>query len=222
MSTEITSTQNQSFTLLDQAVTDEAVASKEKANNRFLPYVKLYGHASQEVADKKIEGGHYGLVRGDEIEDLGESFECIPLNLRFKAMDFKAQPKMEVKDIESRSEEQSSGCVWGQEYLIWLPRMQEFATFWFASKSSRPEHPYMKKQKGKATTVRTRPAESKIHKKKWLVPRIVPCSVPLDFPPMAEYQAENDKFNKLIPAVEEGGFDPAQIESDAEATERAR
>jgi hypothetical protein len=231
MSTDLANQNQSGFTLPQQAISDDVDARFEKDSNRFLPYIKLCSHKSNEVAANLIEGNHFGLIRSkEEIEDLGESFECIPINRRYKAMDFNAQPKMvvsfdpdsvEFKEIEERSGEQNSGCQYGAEYLVWLPNQQEFATFWFSGKSSRPESKYMKKLLGHPTTVKWKWAESKTYKSKWPVPRVVACSVPLTYPPQAELEAENAKFNKLIPAEEEG-FVPEALESEEVDEVRAR
>jgi hypothetical protein len=81
------------------------------------------------VDTSKIKAGHYGipLPGGEEIDDLGESVDILPLAVRAKALDMSDRDAVVAvydmndeafKSIKTRSSEQNSGCMWGPSFLV--------------------------------------------------------------------------------------------------------
>src|SRR4051812_29903731 len=62
--------------------------SKIATSVNFLPRVQLFGGSAAPVKRQKFPIGHFGLVTAkDQIEDLGEEFDFLPLQVRAHAMD---------------------------------------------------------------------------------------------------------------------------------------
>lgn len=116
----------------------------------FLPYISLYGGNSNACKENLIGIGRYGLVRQkDKIEDLTAEFNVLALAWRYKAMQIgeggivsQYNPKTEAFQlIKEKSEIKDSGCMYGVEFLFWVPELPArcFATFYCNSKTSRRE-----------------------------------------------------------------------------------
>lgn len=121
----------------------------------FLPYITLYGGNSNAVKEGLIDMAHFGLVRQkDKIEDLGKKFDFLALAWRFKAMeiaDGSIISKYNPQDagfisIKEKSAIKDSGCMFGIEFMFYLPNPPAacFATFFCNSKTSRREAPNIK------------------------------------------------------------------------------
>lgn len=177
----------------------------------YLPYVSLYGGNSNVVKEGKIGIAHYGLCRSkDKIEDLGKEFDLLALSWRFKAMEItkdggiitKYDPKSSAfTSIQERSAIKDSGCMYGIEFMFWVPNLpaQCFATFFCNNKTSRREALNIKPfcpvpgkgpQRG---TLKTQ--YIKTEKFSWHGPVITPCSAEFQLPPIEEMLVEINKFN---------------------------
>ena len=132
------------------AYADEAFSGISGSRTMFLPRLQLFGSNSDAVKEGKIPIAHYGLVKGkDDPIDLGVSVLLIPLAWRPKAMDVKSEPPLayhkpdspEFQELKKRSDtEQNSGCMYGPEFLVWMPD-HGYVTFFFGSKTARNEAP---------------------------------------------------------------------------------
>lgn len=96
------------------------------------------------------------------------------------------------KDIMAESEKKDSGCMYGPEYLVWIPSMKVFALFFMGSKTGRREAPALRALLGKAATLRTKLIESKQFS--WHGPVVSACSTPFDIPSQEEIAQEVEKF----------------------------
>src|SRR5260221_10096897 len=87
----------------------------------WLPIIRLFSGATGLCKEGKFPVNHYGLVlTKDNIVDLGEECDCLPINWRPKAMVFSQEggapisffnPKSaEFKSVEEKSEIQNSGA----------------------------------------------------------------------------------------------------------------
>lgn len=154
-------------------------------SSNYLPYIQLYGGNSDACKTGKIPIGTYGVVRSkDNIENLTPMVDVLVLAWRPRAMNTSGEEIVTVynpespvfKKIAEDSETQNSGCMYGPEFLLWLPTAKPtcFATFFMSSKTSRRESPNMRALKGKAATLKAHLIETK--KFKWHGPVVVPCS----------------------------------------------
>lgn len=114
----------------------------------YLPRLKLCQSQAKEVVHRKVaRGGNYALVNGkDDITDLGEEVEMIICAGRAKALrtgevvmvNFE-EDSAEFKAIREESKDKESGCMYGPEYLVWLPAQDTFATLFMCNPTARRE-----------------------------------------------------------------------------------
>jgi hypothetical protein len=130
-----------------QLGSDEAFDDLAKGAE-FLKYAKLYSKGKP-IDTGKIRPGHWGIPDGDEnIIDLGDSIDILPLARRPKAMDSSDKSAVVVsydetsqafKEIQAKALEKDSGCQHGISFLVWERSTRQFLEIWFSSKSVRPE-----------------------------------------------------------------------------------
>jgi hypothetical protein len=168
----------------------------------FLPRVQLMGSGSNAVKEGKINQGHYALVTGkDKLDDLTKELPVLVLAWRPKAMEIGAEnvisiynpASAEFKRIAEKSEEPDSGCMYGPEFLLWVPSSRTFATFFMSSKTARREAPQLKGLMGKSALLKSQLIKAK--KFAWHGPVVTPCSQPFDMPGMDEVKDQVQKFN---------------------------
>ncbi|MCI0564799.1 MAG: hypothetical protein MN733_40550 [Nitrososphaera sp.] len=121
--------------------------SKYGGEMEFLPRIQLV--TKGKYVDKgKISPGHYGVPDGDDdITDLGESIDILPLAVRDKALDTTEDPPLAVfdaedpvfQDIAERAGEKDSGCMFGPSFLVFERNSGKFYEFFCGNKSGRME-----------------------------------------------------------------------------------
>lgn len=170
------------------------------AANGFMPRVQLMTSSSKPCKEGEFPVNHYALVKGQQNIDLSGEVNCLVITWRPKAMRMGDSVMAvydinnpEFKKIEEESGEQDSGCMYGPEFLIYLPNEKEFATLFMGSKTARNESPNLKALIGKAATL----GHQKISNKKytWVSIQVTPCSTPFDIPPIESIQEVAEKFN---------------------------
>jgi len=210
--------------LTPNALSTDTEFDKALASSSFLPRVQLFGSNSNAVKEDKIGKGRYGLVRSkDSIEDLGPSMNCIPLDFRWKAMQITESAIVSVYDMKSEAFKKlqttadtvkDSGCMWGPEFLIWLPDQACFATFYLSSISSRREAKPIRSMFGFGCTL----SAELIKKAKyvWHAPKSARCLTPLVPPGVAELNEEIEKFRKVAQATGKKVSAPGEEGDDVE------
>jgi hypothetical protein len=195
--------------------------SKISSSGAFLPRVMLMGANSTLVQEGKINQGHYGLVRAkDQCDDLTKEVPCLPLDWRAKAMEIVDGEVISIYDrkspefdrIAQKSEQPDSGCMYGPEFLLWIPSAKCFATYYASSKTARREAPQLRNLIGKPALLKSHLIKGK--KYNWFGPVITTCSVPFDLPSQDEIIEEVTKFRNPAPtekeAAPEGATDRAR------------
>lgn len=185
--------------------------NKIATSNRFLPRIKLMQSGAAEVAQRKAQAGELCLVVGkDKFEKFGDSFDCLPIQVRAHAMDFSDRAKIInsydmnsklFEEIKERSKTQNSNCAYGPEFLIWLPEQQKFATFFFANPTMRGRAGDMINLLLKPATVASEFIPSKQYGG-WFAPVIIPCSTPFELPSTDEIMTYNGSFSNPSPDEE--------------------
>lgn len=130
---------------LQPATTDLDTFKEVAASQQFVPYIQLLGSNSRIVKQGKFPMGHFGLGLDQKLNDLGDEFICLPVAWRSKAVRF--DPLMMVYDTEDpdfqalkeEAGKKDSGCVYGPEFLLWLPDFSTLATYLLGSKTGRRE-----------------------------------------------------------------------------------
>jgi len=113
----------------------------------FLPRIQFMSSKAKVVSDGLFPMNHFALIRGSNNVDLGQQVDVFVLSYRFKAIDLSSEnmlisydPKSEMfKDISARSFIQNSKCMFGPEFLMFIPSQNAFGTFFLGAKSARME-----------------------------------------------------------------------------------
>jgi len=187
-----------------------------------LPRLQLLTANSDKCKSGDFPINHYALVQGQTFTDLSESVDILVIAWRPKAMEIGDEiitcykhDEPEFKRIQEKSDEKDSGCMFGPEFLIWIPTIKKFATFFMGSKSSRREAPNVKAKMRSAATLKSH--EIKTKKFTWWAPAVTACSTPFDMPDDAPLKEEYEKFmNPPVTEVESAD------EAEKASTERDR
>ena len=174
----------------------------------YLSRFQLFGSKTDAVAEGRIAVAHYGLVKDDDIIDLGPEVDVIIVTWRPKAVqtgnDFviSYDTQSEVfQKIKAMSSVRDSGAMYGPEFLLWIPDAGVFTAFHMNSKTSRREAKKVAPLIGKACTFKARLITTP--KYKWHGPVAIPCSADLTPPAEDALRAEADKFlNPPEPEIE--------------------
>jgi len=200
-----------------QKYDDEAFDSV--AAGEYMARVQLMTSNSRPCKDGEFPVNHYALIKGKSNIDLSAEVNCLVIAWRPKALrmgdEFMAVfdvKSPEFAKIEQESGESDSGCMYGPEFLLYIPSEKEFATFFMGSKSARNESPNLKALIGKAAVLGAQKISNK--KYSWVAPQVVPCTTPFDIPDIEEIKEVAEKFNNPP--------EPSVETVDNAATERAR
>lgn len=188
--------------ILINAEEDKSLLADTASGSSFLPYLQLFTLKSGAVAEGKINGGEYGLVRDGNITSLGKDINVVVLTLRARAFEMddgeinvvydKDDP--EYQRIEQQQADGVEGCMVGPEFLFWVPAEKTFATFFCGSKTLKREARKFGAFVGcKAMNLRSKLIES--GKWKWHGPVVNGCSLTLDpLPTSDQVAAEVQRF----------------------------
>lgn len=131
---------------IEKKEADESL--KEAMKSNFLPRLQLVSKMSKYAEfEPGIKTNNFGLiVSDDDYKDVGSVVDCMVLSWRSKALDSAAglsyydHKSQEFIEVEQRARmESNSKCMFGSEYLLYLPEENALATFFFGSKSLRFE-----------------------------------------------------------------------------------
>lgn len=173
--------------------------------SEFLPRIQLITKGKY-VDTGKIAPGHWGVPQpgGEDIIDLGDKIDVIPLEGRTKALD--VSDKENIISVYDATDEEfqriknapkNTGCMWGPSYLVIERSTGKLYELYFSNKSGRQEA-----GKIKPFLVSRSPMTLGIRYKKgpdygWHVPVVNKCSEPFSkdsIPPMEKITEEIEKF----------------------------
>ena len=189
-----------------QLGTDDQFADLAKGGD-FLGRLQLFTKG-EAVNKGLVPPGHYGIpVDADEVEDLSDTVDIVPLARRSKAIDMNDKDAIitsydrdcaEFKRIEDASSDSESHCMYGISFLVYERSTERFLEFFFGSKSTRPEakklYPFLPLTQANIVARKLdeeprgpRPATLKVKLAKnkrgsWHVPVITKCSTPVKLP----------------------------------------
>ena len=231
-----------------QIGTDEDFDAIAKSSD-FLQRLQLF--TKGKAVNRKLVGpGNYGIpISDDEVTDLSDEIDILPLARRPKAIDLKDTENIvavydvndpEFKRIQSQSSKKESGCMYGPSFLVFERSTGLFLEFFCGTKSARAEakriFPYLplsqamidanpklpectEPHNALPVTLKSRLVEKGTYS--WHVPVAVKCSTPfLTLPPAEKIVAEITKF---LNAKREGAAvvqDGASEEVDPDARVR--
>jgi hypothetical protein len=130
-----------------QVGTDEQFAELAKSTE-YLGRLQLYTKGKA-INHGLVKPGCYGIPANDEeVEDLGDEIEILPLARRPKAIDMTDTDAVlvnydpdsdEFKRIAEQSMEKESHCMYGPSFLVFERSTGRFLEFFCGSKSTRSE-----------------------------------------------------------------------------------
>lgn len=154
----------------------------------FLPRLQLITKGKY-VDEGKIPPGRWGVPQagGDEIEDLGDKIDVIPLDYRPKALDVSDKDAIiavyDTNDPEFqriKAAPKNSGCMWGPSFLVLERSTGCLYELFFGNKSGRNEaakmRPFLESRSPATLGIRYK----KMPDYGWHVPVITKCSEPFD------------------------------------------
>lgn len=179
---------------------DDKAFESAAAGGKYLPRLSLLTSNSKACKAGEFPVNNYALTTGDINVDLGKEVDVLVIAWRPKAIEM-GEAVITVYDtnspewtrISEKSETKDSGCMYGPEFLVYVPSKKKFATFFLGSKSSRKEAPAVKAFLQGAATLKSKKIETP--KYTWFCPQAVACSTPFDIPAMEDIKAELEKFN---------------------------
>lgn len=188
---------------------------------QFLPRLQLFGSNSDFVKRGRIPMAHYGLVTQKEtVEDMGPEVDMVPVSWRPKAMRITNDQPLsyynpqseDFQKVQKDSEQPNSGCMFGPEFLVWLPVLKKFASFFMSSKTARNRAQEVRALMGCGATLGVQLIETA--KYTWHGPTIRPCSAEFDnLPDADELKKQVDTFNNPSESTIE--FDTSELEKDS-------
>ena len=191
----------------------------------FLPYLRLFGSSTEAVKKNLIPQAHYGLtVQKDEIIDLGKEIDVLPVSWRPKAMQFGGDspisyfnPKTpEFQKVKDEAKIQNSGATYGPEFLLYIPKVQRFCTFYLGSETGRRIGDEFASLMGHGVTLNSRLVEWFDKKTKrdfsWHAPTFKICQTRFEIPIKEEIIRVRDSFNNPDDSSIE--FDPEKLEEE--------
>ncbi len=168
--------------------------------NNFTPRLQLFTSSSDVVKEGEVPMNHWAIVDGDNYTDLGTEVSVAILAVRAKALDTgndvqcSYTPETELfKDIVERAGVKNSGCMFGPEFLIYVPDTDNFVTLFMGSPTARREAKKMKPLLRKPAILKSKLNDN--GKFKWQGPLVLPSENTVDLPDQERVTAELDKFN---------------------------
>ena len=187
----------------DVAKFDQDAMDAVAKTTAYLPRIQLYSGKSGACLKGLIGIGHYGLTRAkDDIDDLTNEIDVVVCAARAKALKLDGeniineydQNSDQFKQIAAESEIKDSGCMFGPEFLLWVPSVGEFVTFFMSSKSARRVSKKLFALRGEAATLGVEYIEK--GKYSWHSPVISQCSETPSVLP--ETDKLNDEVHKFM------------------------
>lgn len=205
---------------------DDRTLEAATKSSAFLARLQLCTSRSKQCERNEIAPNHYGFIEDQHLRDLGETVDIVVCSIRPKAMQFGDEgdvisvfdPKLdennmatgEFRRIQEESEKPNSGCMYGVEFLVWIPAIERFAGLYMGSASHRREAPQLKQRLRRAATLKWKRIDTK--KYSWSAITVFDCSTPCDPPPTEKLLMELEKFNHPPEAVVETIDDAAEAE----------
>lgn len=215
MSTELQNLKNELTTLDNQYSLDDF---NLVAKTSFLPRLQLCTAASEVVKNEQVSMNNFAIIPPQKADPivLGKEVDVLLVNWRIHALDLSDrenirssfQPKSELfQEIKATADSKvpNNGCMYGPEYLIYVPQEKMWVTFFMGGETTRNEarnvHSFAyRKDPGEETakfhvtpiTLKSRRIEGKNNT--WWSPFATKCSTPFDLPSTEECLSMQQEF----------------------------
>lgn len=116
------------------------------ATAEWLPRLQLCGSNTDLVKEGKIGMGKFALVTSaNKFVELDKEIDILLVAWRAKALDLSGEDIVQTFDaksdlfskIKEKAGVKDSGCMYGPEFLVWIPEIKKFGTFFLGSKTAR-------------------------------------------------------------------------------------
>ncbi len=209
---------------------DDALDAVSAGDSKFLPRLQLMTVRSDKVAVEGFPANHFALVQGKALLDLGESVDILLIAWRPKALDMSGDeiiscydPKFDADkaptgtfaEIQKKSGVRDSECMYGPEFLCYVPSAKKYATFFCGSVTLRYEAPAFKVRLSNAATLRPDLITPK-KGKGYYSTKVHDCTAVFDVPAREDIMKVLDAFKN----PEEGP--ESATEEETESTGRAQ
>jgi len=185
-----------------QKYDDAAFELAIKSSNAYLDRLQLLTSNSELCKAGEFPVNNFALVVGQSHKDLGKEVDAIILAWRPKAVEFGETP-VTIYDPQSdafisiaeRSADKDSSCMYGIEFLLWLPNVGDgkFVTMFCGSKSARKEAQNIKMFTGHGVTWISKKIQTA--KFTWFVASVRECSSITNVPTPDQYTPVVEAFN---------------------------
>ncbi len=183
-----------------QKFDDKAFDVAAKAGD-WLPRLQLMTSSAKECKAGKFPINHYALVKGTSYIDLGTEVNVYTMSWRPKALEM-GQKVISVYDVKhseferiaAKSAIQNSGCMYGVEFLVFIPSINTIATFFMGSKSARIEAPSLRARMYQFSNLGSQHIAPKGSTYDWYTPLVLPCSATFGLPSEDEQAEQITKF----------------------------
>lgn len=178
---------------------DDDFTKTASGGGGFMPRLQLLTSNAAKCKSGDFPTNHYALVDGQEFGDLGKNVDVLIVDWRPKALEVGENvisvfdtSDAEFQRIQEKSGEANSGCMYGPEFLVYIPANKRFATFFMGTKSSRREAGNVKAKMHNAATLGSQKIETS--KFTWFAPKASACTTPFDVPSGEELSEVIEKF----------------------------
>lgn len=185
------------------AAPSTVLAELTKAGD-YLDRIQLYQGGSNAAKENKVRAGHYGIPKGEDVDELGERIDLLVFAVKPKALDTSGETPVAAHDPESaefkRIKEtaetvKDSGCMFGLEFLVFERSTGKFYTYFASGASARREASKMIPDK----EILQITMSARFIKKQysWHAPVVSKCSTPFtNAPTLDQIKAQVEKFFK--------------------------
>lgn len=181
-----------SLMAMPEAKYADDAAFNQVSSAGYLPRLMLMNAMSKLVQTNAARAGTYVIQQNSTSgEDLTNEVNVMPVKWRPKAMDLSNEKKIIsaynhksdlFRQISGRAETPNSNCLYGPEFLIWIPSINRWATYYMASKTARRAAAEFKNRLDNKQNVTLKSTFIRSGSNSWWGPVVVTCSMPLQGP----------------------------------------
>ena len=204
-------TENPLVTMDDNALV--AAGSDElfeaiKSSQAYLPRLQLMTANSEKCKSGEFPINHYARVHDSDFRDLGATVDVLIIAFRPLAIETTVEgdvitcldpkvvdgkPTGNFARIQKEADKPGmNGCMYGPQFLVWVPSAQEFMTYYMASKTARRASSQVKARMKDSATLGSQKIEGKEFT--WYGPTCQACSTPFEMPTAEEVQEAVQPF----------------------------
>ena len=199
------------------AVQSDDVFNSISTSQSYLPRLQLMTANSDKCKSGEFPINHYARVHDSDYRDLTNTVDILVVAWRPLAIEttddggvltyfdpkvVDNKPTGDFARVQAIADKGGmNGCMYGPQYLVWVPSEQEFMTFLMASKTARRASKSVKARMHEAGTLGSQEIKGKEFT--WWGPTCQACTTPFEMPSEEEVKKQMQTFlNPPEPEVE--------------------